>query len=237
MIHETVSQVGIKSKGEPVENPGAMQFGPVGEVDLPDDLISIYEIGDAIRFENFPGAMIPYATSKARNNPAFEPAVYDAWPFFLPDDRQSDPVCVIVNGPAKGYVMHQAHDGFDRMLAPDVASFFQRLLELKDADDPFDEEEPHWFFPRPQNPEDAAAVEALLTGIDHAEDDYEAESLTSLAMSMMDDEAFTTRFATTLFPIENFRAVIWGRLLRIDSDEARAGVELYKSDYEARSKR
>lgn len=60
-----------------------------------------------------------------------------------------------------------------------------------------------------------------------AEHPYEGESLAALAMSMMLDDEFGTRLGGSLFPIANFRAIIWGRLQKIDSDAARAGVELY----------
>lgn len=236
MIDEAIQRLGIRDLAPPVENPGGTQSGPLGEVTLPDELVAIYQKGDRLQFEKFPGRMIPFEVSQKRNHPAFERSVYDAWPFFLCDDLQSDEVAVIVHGPAKGFVMIQAHDGTDRMLAPDVATFFESLVENPPSTDVFDYDDEAWIYPRALTPQDRAAVEELLGSVDLASDPYEGESFAVLAMSMMDDDEFVDRFGSSLFSIPNFRAVIWGRLLKIDSDAARASCALYQADYEKRSK-
>lgn len=236
MIKETVERLGIKSGEAPVKNPGQMQFGALGEISLPDDLIAIYEMGDGIRFQAYPGMMIPYATAKSLRRPDFKPSVYDVWPFFTGEGDESSEVSVIVHGPAKGYVMQQVFDGSDRILAPNVLAFFEMLAQQPPSVDFFGSDDETWIYPKELLGQDRTAVEELLSAVDRAEDSYEGESLASLAMSMMTDEEFVERFADSLFSIENFRAVVWGRLLKIDSDAARAGCRLYQADYEDRTR-
>lgn len=204
---------------------------------LPEFLKDIYAQGDEIKFANFPGQMIPFAQSLSLERAAFEPSVYDSWPFFYHNDFLSDEIAVIVHGPATGFVMQRKHDGQDKMLAPSVAEFFEGLASDPPSEDVFDYEDEGWIYPRALTPQDREAVDALLAAVPDCEDSYEGESLAALAMSMMEDDEFVARFGSSLFSIENFRAIIWGRLMRIDSDAARVGVAMYEADYEARSKR
>ncbi|MEI7576735.1 MAG: hypothetical protein WCK51_07570 [Armatimonadota bacterium] len=200
------------------------------------ELLEIYAIGDAIKFDSFPGQMIEFEESKGLDRAAFEPSVYDSWAFFMHNDFQSDEIAVIVHGPATGYVMQRKHDGMDKMLAPSVAEFFEGLVSNTPSRDVFDYEDVGWIYPRALTDEDRSVVDALLAAVTEAEDPYEGESLAALAMSIMLDDEFVARLGGTLFPIPNFRAIIWGRLQKIDSDAARAGVAMYKADYEARSR-
>lgn len=209
----------------------------LGEISLPRELLEIYAIGDGIKFESFPGQMIAFEKSKRLTRAAFEPSVYDSWPFFYHNEFLSDEIAVIVHGPATGYVMQRKHDGMDKILAPSVADFFEGLVADQPSEDVFDYEDVGWIYPRALTDEDRTVVDSLLATVTEATDPYEGESLAALAMSMMLDDEFVMRLGGTLFPIQNFRAIIWGRLMKIDSDAARAGVELYKADYEERSSR
>lgn len=232
-----IEQLGVASSEGQVENPAAMIFGALGEISLPGELVEIYTIGDEIHFENFAGQMIAYEESKGLDRAAFEPSVYDSWPFFYHNNFQSDEIAVIVHGPGVGWVMQRKHDGMDKMLAPSVTGFFEGLVSNPPDKDVFDYEDVGWIYPRELTTEDRVVVDELLGAVERVSDPYEGESLAALAMSMMLDDEFVTRFKDTLFPIQNFRAIVWGRMQKIDSDDARSATNMYKADFEARTRK
>ena len=231
---EVIQQLGVKESSPPCEGVNAMRFGKLGEIDLPTALREIYEFADGIKFESYPGQMIPFDRAAKMPRSTLEESVYEVWPFFLANYCQSDPISVIVIGPGKGYVMQSRHDGFDRIIATSVAEFFETLANSPPSEYYFDDEEESWIFPRELTDEDRTVATELLSKVMTADDPYEGESMASLAMSMMTDNEFVEQFKGELFPIVNFRAIVWGRFMKIDSPTAREMTAKYAEDYASR---
>jgi hypothetical protein len=60
--------------------------------------------------------------------------------------------------------------------------------------------------------------------------------MAAMAMSLMEDDEFMAHFSKELFPIPNFRAIVWGRFQRIDSPEAQSMAAMYAADFAERTK-
>jgi hypothetical protein len=230
LVIDSIQKLGLKSVDPAAENIGAMMFGKLGEIILPDELLEIYSVGDSIKFDSYPGRMIRFKDSKPWMNATFEETVCQYWPFFMADDCPSDLIGVFIHGPGTGYVIQRNHDGDDRVIAPDVATFFEMLASDPCSGDFFGDHEETWIYPRELTEQDRLVASEWLAKVTVAEDSYEGESLASLAMSMMLDDEFVAQFGKDLFPIRNFRAVVLGRLQRIDSADAITATQMYNDD-------
>lgn len=235
---QAVHKLRIAEASPPEPDVHALRYSRLGQVILPLDLSDVYELGDRIRFSSFPGQMIPFKKAAAwLERAAFEASVYESWPFFVSLDHQSDPLAVIIHGPGKGMVMQQMHDGSDRMVAPSVQAFFEELASRPPTADFFGDEEEAWILPKELTGDDRRLINDLLGAVSAAQDPYEGESLASLAMSMMLDDDFVETFQGDLFPIINFRAILWGRFRKIGSQRAKEMEAKYAADFEERSRR
>jgi hypothetical protein len=174
-IIDSIHRLGILESEPPSSRVGEVLFGKLGEIFLPDELLEIYRTGDSIKFTSYPGQMIPFENAKSMLRATYDQSVYDVWPFFVANDYQSDELAVIVHGPGKGYVMQRCHDGFDRMIAPDVATFFRMLDSNPPSEDYFGDEEEVWIYPRELSEIDRNIANEFLANVTVAEDSYEGE--------------------------------------------------------------
>jgi hypothetical protein len=139
---------------------------------FPSGLRETYALGNGGKLGGYPAECM--SLEAAMNEANLHPMQYShfyLWPFLMPNDYASDTVCVIVKGPGTGYVLQRMHDGTDRMLAPSIESFFERLATNPPSDDFFGEpDEGNLFFPRSLTDEDHAIVTALIASAPLTED-------------------------------------------------------------------
>lgn len=141
-------------------------------------------------------------------------------PFFVADENASDPAMVGLEPPLSGYVFQICHDDRSRMLAPSILSFLESLPSQPDGEF-FCLEEATLVYPKALSESEQATVDALIArSMTELEDEYEAELLVELALSMLTDEACIELLAELRHPDHNARFVIKDRLEEIGTPAA-----------------
>ena len=141
-------------------------------------------------------------------------------PFFVADDNASDPAMVGLEPPLTGYVFQICHDDRSRMLAPSIPSFLQSLASQPEVEF-FHIEESTFVYPRALSESEQETVDALIArSMTELEEEYEAQLLVELALSMLTDEACIDLLRGLNHPDSNARFVIKDRLQEIGTPAA-----------------
>jgi hypothetical protein len=197
--------------------------------EAPAALHELYEMGDGIMFGAYPSKVLSVKDAVRYNHFApLEYSVYHPWPFFEAVGSGSDPICVIVKGPATGYVMQRNHDADDRMLAPSIEAFFDWIATQTPEVGFFGDEGPSPLFTGLLSEAQRAMVEEMMALAPTAEDSYEGESMYDLVSSMVDDATYFELFSREVAPIRNYRACVLMRARRMSPELATPLQEMYK---------
>ena len=164
---------------------------------------------------------------------------FDGWPFIedlgllpLLDANDSNPICVITNGPLRGFVAHIFHDGDTCLRFASVSDMFRELSSTSDFSSAYHSSSVCTLPPFSTNQAYEMAFAELVQSLDPEDDEGNSWRL-RFAMDLCTDAQVTRLPNLISAGNEYVRSAAIDRLKTIDTDTARDILAAENRDYDA----
>lgn len=164
---------------------------------------------------------------------------FDGWPFIedlglvpLLDANDSNPICVITNGPLRAFVVHIFHDGDTRLRFVSVSDMFRELSSSSDFSSAYHSSSIRTLPPLSTNPACEKAFAELVGSLDPEDDEGNSWRL-RFAIDLCPDAEFARLPDLIAAGDEYVRFAAIDRLKAIDTDAARQVLASENREYDA----